>query len=274
MTANALAKMREACVLAAEALCMVGDRIGRGVSTDEINAWVHDYLLSHDARPSPLNYNGYPKSVCTSINEVVCHGIPSERKVQDGDIVNVDITCYYPKENGFHGDTSATFYIGTPNPVARRLVEVTRECLERGVLAVREEARLGDIGHAIQSHAEAEGFSVVRDFVGHGIGREFHMPPQVAHFGKAGTGKRLKAGMVFTIEPMINEGVAGCNVLEDGWTAVTDDGRLSAQFEHTIVVTKEGCEVLSARKRILVASEDKPWVRPCPITAPFTVKQK
>ncbi len=274
MSPSALAKMRESCQLAADTLCMVGERLKPGVTTLEIDQWVHEYFLAHHAIASTLNYHGYPKSCCTSINEVVCHGIPDQRKIKDGDIINVDVTCYLPREKGFHGDTSATFYVGTPSDKARRLVEVTRQCLERAIAVVREDARLGDIGHAIQSFAEAQGFSVVRDYVGHGVGREFHMPPQVAHYGKAGTGKRLKAGMVFTIEPMINEGTYACQVLDDGWTVVTEDGKWSAQFEHTVHVTKDGCEVLTRRKHVLVGSEDKPWVEPCPLGSPATVQRK
>ncbi|HTU59257.1 MAG TPA: type I methionyl aminopeptidase, partial [Polyangiales bacterium] len=194
-----------------------------------------------------------------SVNEVVCHGIPGNRVLHDGDIINVDVTSYLPAKNGFHGDTSATFYIGTPSEQAKKVTEIARYALELGIAEVHEGARIGDIGAAIQEFAEAQGCSVVRDYVGHGIGREFHTAPQVPHYGTRGSGKRLKAGMVFTIEPMINIGHFACELLEDDWTVVTADGSLSAQFEHTIVVTKNGCEVLTARRDVLKHSEDLPW---------------
>ena len=220
--------------------------------TDEIDRFVHEYTVARGAVPAPLNYRGFPKSVCTSINEVICHGIPGSRVLQSGDIVNVDVTSIL---DGWHGDVSATFYIGEPRPAARRLVEVARECLARAIAEVRPGARLGDIGAAIQEHAEAHGCSVVRDFVGHGIGRAFHEPPQVSHVGTRGRGLRLSEGMTFTIEPMINEGVWQMRVLADGWTAVTADGKLSAQFEHTVAVTADGVEVLTAFAAPLVGSE-------------------
>jgi methionyl aminopeptidase len=261
MTSRMVEQMRQACALAAELLCEVGKQLRPGMTTDEINTFVHEFTASRHARSAPLNYRGFPKSVCTSVNEVVCHGIPGPRVLRAGDIVNVDVTPYYPIKDGYYGDTSATFYVGEPSEDAKRVVEVSRQCLELGIAEVRDGARLGDIGAAIQEHAEAQGCSVVRDFVGHGIGRQFHMPPQVCHFGTRGTGKRLKAGMVFTIEPMINLGDWRVEVLDDGWTAVTADGSLSAQFEHTVLVTKEGCEVLTARNEVLVGSEDVPWAR-------------
>jgi methionyl aminopeptidase len=242
--------------MAAAALLMIGEHIRPGITTDEINKLVHDYGVSRGARPSPLNYRGYPKSVCTSLNEVICHGIPGPKRIEEGDIINVDITYCYPASNGYHGDTSATFYVGRPSERATHLVEVARRCLEVGIAQVREGNRIGDIGAAIQEYAEANGCSVVRDFVGHGIGRDFHAAPQVPHFGKYGTGKRLKTGMVFTVEPMINAGGFECEILSDGWTAVTKDRSLSAQFEHTIAVTKEGCEILTARSEVLKNSED------------------
>jgi methionyl aminopeptidase len=254
-----LGRMREACQLAADTLVMVGKHLTPGMTTDDINTLVHDYTIAHGAWPSPLNYRGFPKSVCTSINEVVCHGIPSKRVLRDGDIINVDVTSYLPAKNGFHGDTSATFYVGTPTDAAKKVTEVARYSLELGIAEVREGARIGDIGAAIQSYAEGQGCSVVQDYVGHGIGREFHTDPQVPHYGKRGTGKRLKAGMVFTIEPMINLGGYKCEVLDDDWTVLTADRSLSAQFEHTIVVTKSGCEVLTARGELLKHSEDAPW---------------
>jgi methionyl aminopeptidase len=272
MTPSMLGRMREACQLAADTLVVVGKQLKPGMTTDDINVIVHDYTLKCGAWPSPLNYNGFPKSVCTSVNEVVCHGIPGNRALHDGDIVNVDVTSYLPAKNGFHGDTSATFYIGTPSEAAKRVTEAARQALELGILEVREGARIGDIGAAIQTFAEGLGLSVVRDYVGHGIGREFHTAPQVPHCGVRGTGKRMKAGMVFTIEPMLNVGHFACEVLEDEWTVVTADGSLSAQFEHTLVVTKTGCEVLTARRELLQHSEDLPWSvlgpQSCPASQP------
>lgn len=258
MTPAALDRMRESCRLAAETLLMVGPHIRAGMTTDDINTLVHNYTLERNAWPSPLNYKGFPKSVCTSVNEVVCHGIPGKRALHDGDIINVDVTSYYPRENGFHGDTSATFFVGAPSERARHVVEVARRCLQLGIAEVRPGNRIGDIGAAIQEYAEGQGCSVVRDYIGHGIGREFHMAPQVPHFGKRGSGKRLKAGMVFTIEPMVNLGDHHTEVLEDDWTVVTSDGSLSAQFEHTVLVTETGVEVLTARHSPLVNSEDLP----------------
>lgn len=268
MTPSMLARMREACQLAGDTLVMIGPQLRTGMTTDDINTLVHDYTVKHKAWPSPLNYNGFPKSVCTSVNEVVCHGIPGKRVLRDGDIVNVDVTSYYPAKNGFHGDTSATFYIGTPSDAAKHVTEVARQSLELGLAEVREGARIGDIGAAIQAFAEAQGCSVVRDYVGHGIGREFHTAPQVPHFGKRGEGKRMKAGMVFTIEPMINVGHYECEVLDDDWTVITADRSLSAQFEHTIVVTKDGCEVLTARRALLENSETMPWSKLGPLSCP------
>jgi methionyl aminopeptidase len=244
--------MRRACRIAAETLLEVADLIRPGITTDEINRFVHDDTLRRGARPAPLNYHGFPKSVCTSVNEVVCHGIPGPQRLKDGDIINVDVTSIV---DGFHGDTSATFYVGQPSKAARHVTEIARRALELGIRQVREGARLGDIGAAIQEFAEGEGCSVVRAFVGHGIGRRFHEPPQVSHVGTRGSGLRLKAGMCFTIEPMINAGGYEVDILDDGWTVVTRDGSLSAQFEHTLVVTKTGCEVLTKRDRPLVASE-------------------
>jgi methionyl aminopeptidase len=259
MSPRDLERMRAACQLAADTLVMVGEQLRAGMSTDDINTLVHEYTLQHGARPSPLGYHGFPKSVCTSVNEVVCHGIPGPRVLKNGDIVNVDVTSYLPAKDGFHGDTSATFYVGEVSAEARKVVEVARHCLELGIAQVKDNARLGDIGAAIQEYAEAQGCSVVRDYVGHGIGRQFHCAPQVPHYGARGAGKRIKAGMVFTIEPMINLGQYACEVLEDGWTVLTRDRSLSAQFEHTIVVTQSGCEVLTSRKAPLKFSEDKPW---------------
>jgi methionyl aminopeptidase len=244
--------LRIASQMAAETLLGVGEMIRAGLTTEDLNTFVHEDTLKRGGFPAPLNYHGFPKSVCTSVNEVVCHGIPGGRVLEPGDIVNVDVTTIY---NGFFGDTSATFYIGTPSPEARHVTEVSRRSLELGIAEVREGARLEDIGAAIQEFAEGEGCSVVRAFVGHGIGRKFHEPPQVSHVGKRGHGMRLKAGMCFTIEPMINIGGPDVEVLADKWTAITADRSLSAQFEHALVVTKTGCEVLTRRTRRLAQSE-------------------
>jgi methionyl aminopeptidase len=249
--------MRRAGRIAAETLVEVAELIRPGVTTDEINRFVHDDTIRRGARPAPLNYHGFPKSVCTSVNEVVCHGIPGGQRLKSGDIINVDVTSIF---EGFHGDTSATFYVGQPSDEARHVTETARRSLEIGIAVVRDGARLGDIGAAIQEFAEGEGCSVVRAFVGHGIGRRFHEPPQVSHVGTRGSGLRLRAGMCFTIEPMINVGGFEVEVLEDGWTVITRDGSLSAQFEHTLVVTKEGCEVLTARSRPLSSSEIFPAI--------------
>ncbi len=246
--------MRVVGRMAAETLLMVGEKIAAGMSTDDINTLVHEDTLARGARPAPLNYRGFPKSVCTSINEVVCHGIPGPEVIKPGDIINVDVTSIF---NGFYGDTSATFYIGTPTPEARHVTEVARRSLELGIAQVREGAYLGDIGQVIQEYVEGEGCSVVRDFVGHGIGRRFHEDPQVKHYGRKNTGDRMKAGMTFTIEPMVNLGNYAVKVdPSDKWTVRTIDGSLSAQFEHTILVTKKGYEVLTARPGSLRNSEN------------------
>jgi methionyl aminopeptidase len=256
-SAREIDAMREVGRLAGDSLTKVAELIRPGVTTNELNQFVHEDTLKKGARPAPLNYrNGdsppFPKSICTSVNEVVCHGIPSGRALRDGDIVNVDITHIY---RGFHGDTSATFYVGKPSEEAKLVTEVARRSLELGIAEVRPGARLGDIGAAIQEFAEARGCSVVEDFVGHGIGRKFHDEPKVAHYGERGKGMRLKAGMTFTIEPMINLGTHEVRILDDEWTAVTGDGRLSAQFEHTVLVTATGVEVLTARSGRLANSE-------------------
>ncbi|MDQ3034706.1 MAG: type I methionyl aminopeptidase [Myxococcota bacterium] len=262
MTPSMLERMRASCSLAAECLVMVGEKLRPGMTTDEVNALVHEFIVSHEAYPSPLNYKPggaprpFPKSVCTSVNEVVCHGIPGKRRLDDGDIVNVDVTTFF---RGFHGDTSATFYVGEPSEEAKLVVETARHALELGIAQVKDGARIGDIGAAIQEYAEGRGCSVVREYVGHGVGREFHMPPQVPHYGKRGSGQRIRAGMVFTIEPMINVGHYETEMLDDHWTVVTRDRSLSAQFEHTILVTRAGCEVLTERPGVLRGSEDKPW---------------
>jgi methionyl aminopeptidase len=245
-------EMRRSCRLAAQTLEAAARRLKPGITTDDINDFVHSYIIKNGAIPAPLNYRGFPKSVCTSVNEVVCHGIPGKRKLNDGDIINVDVTTIL---DGWHGDVSATFYIGEPSKEARHLVEVTRKCLNLGIGAVKHGARIGDIGAAIQEYAHQQGCSVVRDFVGHGVGKSFHEAPQIPHFGTAGRGQRLKKGMIFTIEPMINQGEWQLHTLDDGWTAVTNDGTLSAQFEHTILVTDEGSDILTAFSAPLVNSE-------------------
>jgi methionyl aminopeptidase len=244
--------VRASCAMAADTLSRVAEILRPGITTDQINSFVHSDTIRRGATPSPLNYHGFPKSVCTSINDVVCHGIPCSRKLRPGDIINIDITSFY---NGFHGDTSATFYIGEPSPDAVHVTEVARRCLDLAIAEVKDGVRLGDIGAVIQEFAESQRCSVVRQFVGHGIGRRFHEPPQVSHFGKRGEGARIRSGMVFTIEPMINLGGWEVEVLKDDWTAVTCDGSLSAQFEHTIAVTKTGCDILSARNTQLKFSE-------------------
>ncbi len=239
-------KMREAGRLASEVLLMVAPHIKPGVTTDALDALCHDYIVNKlDAVPAPLNYKGFPKSICTSVNHVVCHGIPGPKVLKRGDILNVDITVI---KDGFHGDTSKMFYIGEPTVLAKRLVETTHEAMLRGIEKVKPGARLGDIGHAIQQFAEARGYSVVREYCGHGIGRVFHEDPQVLHYGAPDTGIELKAGMTFTIEPMINAGKADVRLMPDGWTVVTKDHSLSAQWEHTVLVTQTGHEVLTARR--------------------------
>jgi methionyl aminopeptidase len=259
MTPSMLERMRESCQMAAECLVMVGDNLRIGMTTLEIDKLVHEWIVARNAYPAPLGYKGFPKSVCTSPNEVVCHGIPGSYVLADGDILNVDVTTLFPAKNGFHGDTSVTFYLGTPSADAIRVVETSRRCLEVGMEQVRHGAFIGDIGAAIEEVAKKADCSVVQDFVGHGVGRRFHCEPQVPHFGKRGKGERLRSGMVFTIEPMINLGDYRVNVLADKWTAVTRDRKLSAQFEHTIVVTRDGCEVLTDRPAVVKQSEDLPF---------------
>ncbi len=236
--------MRKAGRLAAEVLDFVTPHVVPGVSTAELDRLCHTYILDHGAIPAPLNYRGFPKSICTSVNHVVCHGIPDETKrLRDGDIVNIDITVIL---NGWHGDTSRMFLVGDKVGVrARKLVDVTHEAMMRGIAVIRPGATLGDIGHAIQSFAESHRFSVVRDFCGHGIGRVFHESPSVLHFGEPGAGPVLREGMFFTVEPMINAGKYDVKILADGWTAVTKDRSLSAQFEHTVGVTADGHEIFT-----------------------------
>jgi len=247
-----IGKMKSAGSLAAHTLHAVGTILKAGMTTDEINAFVHEYTIREDAVPSPLGYHGFPKSCCTSVNEVVCHGIPGPYILQDGDIINVDITSNL---EGYHGDTSATFFIGQPSEEARKVVEVARGALNIGIGQVRDGARLGDIGAAIQEFVESQGCSVVKEYGGHGIGRAMHLPPHVPHHGTRGAGLRLKAGMCITIEPMINLGTDEWIKMSDGWTIVTADGRLSAQFEHTLLVTQTGCEILTQRYAPLPNSE-------------------
>ncbi len=245
-TAADIAAMREAGRLAAEVLTFIEPHLRAGISTLEIDRLAHDYMTQvQGVIPAPLNYHGFPKSICTSVNHVVCHGIPSEKKIlKNGDIINIDITVI---KDGYHGDTSKMFLIGDCSVLARRLCKVALECLYLGIAQVRPGAHLGDIGHAIQTHAEAQRFSVVRDYCGHGIGRGFHEEPQVLHYGRPGTGMELQAGMIFTIEPMINAGTHHTRLLADDWTVVTRDHKLSAQWEHMMVVTETGVEVLTAR---------------------------
>jgi methionyl aminopeptidase len=243
LSSREIDKMREAGRLAAQLLRHLEPMVKPGVSTLELNDEAERWTVERGATSAPLGYHGFPKSICTSVNEVVCHGIPNRKHIlSDGDIINIDVT---PILDGYHGDTSRMFFVGNPSPLAKQLVEVTEECLRRGIQEVKPGSRIGDIGAAIQEYAEAQGFSVVRDFVGHGVNRIFHTAPQVPHYGRRGRGKKLRTGMVFTIEPMINEGTWEVEVLDDGWTAVTKDRKLSAQFEHTIAVTDDGVEILT-----------------------------
>ena len=236
-------KMRVAGKLAAQVLDMVGEHVGPGVTTDELNSICHDFIVGQqEAIPAPLNYKGFPKSICTSVNHVVCHGIPGKKRLKNGDVLNIDITVI---KDGFHGDTSRMFFVGKPSVLAERLARVTREAMLLGIGVVRPGAMLGDIGAAIQGHVEKNRFSVVREYCGHGIGRVFHEDPQVLHYGRAGTGMTLVEGMTFTVEPMVNAGKRQVKLLPDGWTVVTKDHSLSAQWEHTILVTHDGFEILT-----------------------------
>ena len=241
-------KMHVACKLAAEVLDYITPFVVPGVTTEKLDQLCHDYMVDvQGCIPAPLNYAPpghapYPKSICTSINQQVCHGVPGDRVLKNGDIVNLDITTI---KDGYHGDTSRMFCVGTPSPQAKRLCDITYECMWRGIQQVKPGATLGDIGHAIQKHAESSGYSVVREFCGHGIGKKFHEDPQVLHYGKPGTGIKLQEGMIFTIEPMINAGKRDIRQMGDGWTIVTKDRSLSAQWEHTVLVTADGYEVLT-----------------------------
>lgn len=244
-TPHEIEKMRVAGRLAAEVLEMIGPHVRAGVTTGELDAICHDYIVNvQHAIPAPLNYRGFPRSICTSINHVVCHGIPGDRQLKNGDIINIDITVI---KDDYHGDTSKMFFAGVPSVLARRLVQTTYECMALGIAMVRPGVRLGDIGHAIQKHAEENNYSVVREYCGHGIGRDFHEEPQILHYGEPGTGLALEEGMTFTIEPMINAGKRHVKLLPDNWTVVTRDRSLSAQWEHTVLVTAGGHEVLTKR---------------------------
>ena len=237
------ASMREAGRLAAEVLDMIGEHVRPGVTTGELDAICHAYITERQqATPAPLNYRGFPKSICTSVNHVVCHGIPGDKVLKSGDFVNIDITVI---KDGFHGDTSRMFFVGKPGIAAQRVAAVAHDAMATGIRMVRPGVRLGDIGHAIQTIVETAGYSVVREYCGHGIGREFHEDPQVLHYGRPDTGIELKPGMTFTIEPMVNVGRRHVRLLPDGWTVVTKDHSLSAQWEHTVLVTDDGYEVLT-----------------------------
>ena len=243
---EAFEKTKNAGVIAAGALDEIEKIIKPGISTDKIDRICYDYINDHKAYSAPLYYRGFPKSCCTSANHVVCHGIPSDKILKDGDIINVDVTAF---KDGWHGDTSRMFKIGNVSVKAEKLINTTYEAMMKAIKIIKEDVRLGDIGYTIQNHVEAQGFSVVQDFCGHGIGETFHKEPNVLHYGKKGTGEKLKAGMIFTIEPMINLGKYETKVLNDGWTAVTKDKTLSAQFEHTVGITKDGYEIFTQSKK-------------------------
>ncbi|OOG27182.1 type I methionyl aminopeptidase [Thioalkalivibrio denitrificans] len=245
-TPEEIEKMRVAGRLAAQVLEMIIPRVQAGITTDELDRICHDFIVNEQqAVPAPLNYKGFPRSICTSVNHQVCHGIPGDKRLKNGDILNIDITVI---KDGYHGDTSRMFCIGKPSVIARRVVDVAHKALWLGIAQVRPGAHLGDIGHAIQQYVEANHCSVVREYCGHGIGRVFHEDPQVLHYGEPGTGLELEPGMTFTIEPMVNAGKRHTRLLADGWTVVTKDHSLSAQWEHTILVTPDGHEVLTLRQ--------------------------
>ncbi len=241
-TKEEIERIRDAGRIASQTLDLIAKEIKPGVTTEKLDGIGHEFILDHAATPSSLGYRGFPKSMCISVNREVVHGIPGKRRLKDGDLIKVDITVF---KDGFHGDTARTFWLGDIPKRACQLVEATRQSLDLAMAEVKVDGHLGDIGAVIQTFIEKQGFSVVRNFVGHGIGRNFHEDPQVPHYGKRGTGIRLKEGMVFTIEPMINEGTWEVKILRDGWTAVTKDGKLSAQFEHTVAVTKNGADILT-----------------------------
>ena len=246
---EAFEKTRVAGLIAAGALDEVAKIIKPGIETNQIDKLCFEYINDHGAYSAPLLYRGFPKSCCTSTNHIVCHGIPSDKVLKDGDIVNVDVTAL---KNGWHGDTSRTFEIGNVSVKAKKLIQTTYEAMMQAISIVKDNVNLGDIGSTIQKYVEAQGFSVVQDFCGHGIGKSFHEEPNVLHYGKKGTGEKIKTGMIFTIEPMINLGKFETKTLSDGWTAVTKDKSLSAQFEHTVGVTKNGCEIFTLSKKKLL----------------------
>ena len=235
-------KLRNAGKISSQCLDFISDKIKPGVKTQEIDSLCVNFLKKHNAVSAPLFYRGFPKSICTSVNHVVCHGIPSDKTLKEGDIINVDVTSFV---DGFHGDTSRTYCVGKVSIKAKKLVEITKEALERSIKILKSGIHLGDIGYEIQSFVESNGYSVVRDFCGHGVGRNFHEKPNVLHYGKKGTGPKLEEGMVFTIEPMVNAGKYETKLLNDGWTAVTKDKSLSAQFEHTVGITNNGYEIFT-----------------------------
>jgi len=246
-TASEIEKMRVAGKLASEVLNMIGEHVVKGATTEHLDRLCHNYIVDvQGCIPAPLHYGNppFPKSVCTSVNHVICHGIPSDKKLKDGDIVNIDVTVI---KDGYHGDTSKMFVVGKPSIMAERLIKVTQECLYKGIALVRPGARLGDIGHVIQTHAQKHNYSVVQEYCGHGIGATFHEDPQVVHYGQPNTGEEIVAGMCFTIEPMINAGKRHSKMLPDKWTVVTKDRSLSAQWEHTLLVTETGVEILTHR---------------------------
>jgi methionyl aminopeptidase len=245
-SANEIAKMRVAGRLAAEVLEMIEPHVRPGVTTDELDRICHDFIVDEQhAIPAPLDYRGFPKSICTSVNHQVCHGIPGNKRLKNGDIVNIDITVI---KDGYHGDTSKMFVVGDASVLARRLIKLTQEAMRLGIAQVRPGATLGDVGHAIQTFVESNNYSVVREYCGHGIGREFHEDPQVLHYGNPGEGLELREGMCFTVEPMVNAGKRFIKLLPDGWTVVTKDRSLSAQWEHTVLVTADGHEILTLRQ--------------------------
>ncbi len=250
-TPEQIEKMRVAGRLAADVLDMIGPFVEAGITTDELDKICHDYIVNtQQAIPAPLNYHGFPKSICTSVNHQVCHGIPSNKKLKKGDIINIDITVI---KDGLHGDTSKMFCVGKPNTATQRLCDIAQTALYIGIDMVKPGLRLGDIGHAIQTYSEAQHYSVVREYCGHGIGEQFHEAPQVLHYGKPDTGITLKEGMTFTIEPMVNQGKRHIKTLPDKWTVITKDHKLSAQWEHTLYVTPDGVEILTLR------DEEKNW---------------
>jgi len=245
-TAEEIDKMRVAGRLAAEVLEMIEPHVQVGITTNELDKICHDYIVNEQqAIPAPLEYHGFPKSICTSVNQVICHGIPNEKRLKNGDMINIDITVI---KDGWHGDTSKMFFVGAPSIQGKRVAKISYECMSKGIALVKPGARLGDIGAVIQQHAESNNYSVVQEYCGHGIGEKFHEDPQVLHYGKADTGLVLETGMIFTIEPMINVGKRNVKLLKDGWTVVSKDRSLSAQWEHTILVTENGHEILTKRK--------------------------